>query len=158
VNLPQDEKNNIVKVAIKQRPFKGSHSFVGGMNAHYSNPNHAKSVEERKEEYNKTRARIFNISSSTTSMSKSVEDESAAFDNCQFRTLVNLKFEDKPCMDDVRTNHAKAMSDGLSGIGRINRPKVEREANKAKNNRVAIFRDREIDHKDPDYDYSYDRY
>lgn len=157
-NLPQDEKNNIVKVAIKQRPQKGSHGSAGGMNSNSSNPNHAKSVEERKEEYNKARARIFSVNNSTTSGSKSTEDEAVAFDNCQFHTLVNLKPEEKPCVDVVRTNNAKPLSDGLSGIGRINKPKGEREANKVKNNRVAIFRDREIDRKDPDYDRSYDRY
>lgn len=157
-NLPQDEKNNIVKVAIKQRPQKGSHGSAGGMNSNSSNLNHAKSVEERKEEYNKARARIFSVNNSTTSGSKSTEDEAVAFDNCQFHTLVNLKPEEKPCVDVVRTNSAKPLSDGLSGIGRINKPKGEREANKVKNNRVAIFRDREIDRKDPDYDRSYDRY
>jgi hypothetical protein len=83
-NLPLDEKNSIVKVAIKQRPQKGSHGTAGGMNSHSSNPNHAKSVEERKEEYNKARARIFNINSSTTSGSNSTEDKPVAFDNCQF--------------------------------------------------------------------------
>lgn len=93
VNLPQDEKNNIVKVAIKQRPFKGSHSSVGGMNAHYSNPNHAKSVEERKEEYNKTRARIFNISSSTTSVSKSAEDKSAEDESDCLKNVLLLPWD-----------------------------------------------------------------
>lgn len=158
VNLPQDEKNNIVKVAIKQRPQKGSHSSAGGLNSNSSNLNHNKSVEERKEEYNKARARIFSVNNSTTSGSKSTEDEAVAFDNCQFHTLVSLKPEEKPCVDVVRTNNAKPISDGLSGIGRINKPKGEREANKVKNNRVAIFRDREIDRKDPDYDRNYDRY
>lgn len=156
VNLPQDEKNIAVKVAIKQRPQKNSH---GGGNAgmHSSKLNHSKSVEERKEEYNKARARIFSMNSPNLA-SKSAEEESATFDNWQ--CMVTLKSEEKPSLDDLRSNHVKGPSDCPSGNVRINKLKGERESvSKLKtNNRVAIFRDRETDRKDPDYDRNYDRY
>eukprot|EP01018_Ginkgo_biloba_P012750 Gb_08871 [translate_table: standard] len=160
VTLPQDEKNNVGKVAIKQRPQKGSQS-ISGISNHSSKLNHAKSVEERKEEYNKARARIFSISSSGSLGGKSAEEETAALDNWQCCSLVALKPEEKASVDDLRNNHAKGQSDSSSGIGRVNKTKGEREPvgrGKTNNSRVAIFRDRETDRKDPDYDRSYDRY
>uniref|UniRef100_A0A0C9RHJ3 TSA: Wollemia nobilis Ref_Wollemi_Transcript_21836_2134 transcribed RNA sequence n=1 Tax=Wollemia nobilis TaxID=56998 RepID=A0A0C9RHJ3_9CONI len=159
VNLPQDEKNNVVKVAIKQRPQKGSQNN-GGSGVYFSKLNNAKSVEERKEEYNKARARIFSSSSSPNLGNKTTDEESASFDNWQCCSMVALNTEEKHGLDDLRNNHAKAPADCSTGNGRINKSKGERESfGKIKaNNRVAIFRDRETDRKDPDYDRSYDKY
>jgi hypothetical protein len=58
VNLPQEDIS-VAKVAIKQRPQKNFHGMKSS-SAHSSRDNLQKSVEERKEEYNKARARIFN--------------------------------------------------------------------------------------------------
>ncbi|ONM15522.1 Single-stranded nucleic acid binding R3H protein [Zea mays] len=58
VNLPQEDIS-VAKVAIKQRPQKNFHG-MNSSSAHSSRDNLQKSVEERKEEYNKARARIFN--------------------------------------------------------------------------------------------------
>ncbi|KAH9317010.1 hypothetical protein KI387_018779, partial [Taxus chinensis] len=158
VNLPQDEKNIALKVAIKQRPQKNSNG-IGNAGMHSSKLNHSKSVEERKEEYNKARARIFSMNGPNLG-SKSAEEESVTFDNWQCCSVLTLKTEEKPSLDDLRSNHAKVSSDCSSGNGRVNKSKGEREpVGRVKtNNRVAIFRDRETDRKDPDYDRNSDRF
>ncbi|KAG0494165.1 hypothetical protein HPP92_005159 [Vanilla planifolia] len=58
VSLQLEDSSNTLKVAIKQRPQK---NLQGGnsLNKFSSNANILKTVEERKEEYNKARARIF---------------------------------------------------------------------------------------------------
>ncbi|KAE8768303.1 60S ribosomal protein L10a-2 [Hordeum vulgare] len=67
VNLPQEETSVVAtKVAIKQRPQKNHHGGAGA-GANSSRGNLQKSVEERKEEYNRARARIFNNSSGSSS-------------------------------------------------------------------------------------------
>ncbi|XBH82270.1 hypothetical protein VPH35_070959 [Triticum aestivum] len=67
VNLPQEESSAVAtKVAIKQRPQKNQHGGAGA-GANSNRGNLQKSVEERKEEYNRARARIFNSSSGSTS-------------------------------------------------------------------------------------------
>lgn len=93
----------VVKVAIKQRPNKTS-QISCGPNSNSPKSNSLKSVEERKEEYNRARARIFCFNASS-----SLEED----------------------MDNVRCTS---------------------------NSRVAIFRDHEVERKDPDYDRIYDRY
>ncbi|GLT33118.1 hypothetical protein SLA2020_475190 [Shorea laevis] len=57
VNLPTED-SGVVKVAITQRPQKRS-QMVSNSNSNSLKTNSAKSVEERKEEYNRARARIF---------------------------------------------------------------------------------------------------
>ncbi|KAI4973037.1 hypothetical protein ZWY2020_010468 [Hordeum vulgare] len=67
VNLPQEETSVVAtKVAIKQRPQKNHHGGAGA-GANSSRGNLQKSVEERKEEYNRARARVFNNSSGSSS-------------------------------------------------------------------------------------------
>jgi hypothetical protein len=58
VTMNQEDKTDVpsvmpVKIAIKQRPQKGSHAYGGGLGGNDSKINASKSVEERKEEYNK---------------------------------------------------------------------------------------------------------
>lgn len=52
INLPQEDSNIVVKVAIKQRPQKRSEN-TSNVTTHSSKMNYQKSVEERKEEYNR---------------------------------------------------------------------------------------------------------
>ncbi|CAH1446416.1 unnamed protein product [Lactuca virosa] len=56
---------NVVKVAIKQRPNKTS-QISCGPNSNSPRSNSLKSVEERKEEYNRARARIFCFNASSS--------------------------------------------------------------------------------------------
>ncbi|KAF9587280.1 hypothetical protein IFM89_039498, partial [Coptis chinensis] len=63
LSLPHGDNNGSVKVAIKQRPGKCSESANNASRS--SKWNHAKSVEERKEEYNRARARIFSSENGT---------------------------------------------------------------------------------------------
>ncbi|PWZ24976.1 Polyadenylate-binding protein 1 [Zea mays] len=81
VNLPQEDIS-MARVAIKQRPQKNFHG-MNSSSAHSSRDNLQKSVKERKEEYNKARARIFNNSNSnpnaTTSENKEEMDSRSVF-------------------------------------------------------------------------------
>lgn len=156
VNLPS-EGGGVVKVAIKQRPQKGS-NIASGSNSHLSKANSLKSVEERKEEYNRARARIFNSSSFIGGVSARPESESRAHEGFQHVPRVALKTEEKPALaGGPDLNGGRGLIDSASG--RSARSRAEREpVGRAKaTSRVAIFRDREIDRKDPDYDRSYDR-
>ncbi|KAH9301965.1 hypothetical protein KI387_013548, partial [Taxus chinensis] len=156
-NLPQDEKTNVVKFEIKQRMQKGFHR--DGLNGSSSKFNFAKSVEERKEEYIKARARIFN-DSSAVDLGTSDEDEFASADYEQCCSLRLPSPESKHSKDQLHNIHAKVLTDCSSGLGVTNNSKGDMEpSSRVKpNSRVAIFRDREKDRKDPDYDRSYDRY
>uniref|UniRef100_A0A0C9QWM8 TSA: Wollemia nobilis Ref_Wollemi_Transcript_3736_2087 transcribed RNA sequence n=1 Tax=Wollemia nobilis TaxID=56998 RepID=A0A0C9QWM8_9CONI len=157
-NLPQDEKTNAVKFEIKQRMPKGS--YRDGANVNSSKFSFAKSVEERKEEYIKARARIFNDSSSGE-LGTSDDDEFGSTDYEQCFSLRVSSPEGKHSKDQLQNNHAKTLTDCSAGNGGTNNSRGEREPagrGKPNNNRVAIFRDREKDKKDPDYDRSYDRY
>ncbi|CAI0410631.1 unnamed protein product [Linum tenue] len=128
VNLPSEDCTP-VKVAIKQRPQKHSHNG-NNPNSNSLKSNSSKSMEERKEEYNKARARIFsspNHSGSSTRISDS--------------------------------NYGRGVIEPSTSNSRLSRPRIEKEpiGRPRPNNRVAIFRDRDIERKDPDYDRSYDR-
>ena len=161
VNLPQDEKTSAVKFEIKQRTQKGSQIGDRHSSSMNSCDNLTKSVEERKEEYNKARARIFNSSYTGDLGGTSGEEEFGALDYEQCCSIGAPKPEGKHNKDHLQNNHAKGLSDSSSGACRINNSKGEREPNgrvKTNNGRVAIFRDREKDRKDPDYNRSYDRY
>ncbi|KAL0317246.1 UNVERIFIED_CONTAM: hypothetical protein Sangu_2138900 [Sesamum angustifolium] len=54
----------------------------------------------------------------------------------------------------------RSLSDSSTSSSRLSRSRTEKEpiGRPKTNNKVAIFRDREVDRKDPDYDRSYDRY
>ncbi|XP_010912260.1 uncharacterized protein [Elaeis guineensis] len=159
VNLPREDANNAIKVAIKQRPQKQSLIITSG-NSHSSKTNLTKSVEQRKEEYNKARARIFNSSSGGVGMAK-IEGEPNLQDSFQQCFSVSARSDDKSTIENFETSLGRTLSDSSIGSNRSNRNRTDKEPAVSKyraSNRVAIFRDREVDRKDPDYDRSYDRY
>ncbi|XP_050384824.1 uncharacterized protein LOC126801500 [Argentina anserina] len=158
VTLPSEE-SGVTKVAIKQRPQKRSQMANSG-GANSSKGNSSKSVEERKEEYNRARARIFNAANNISgSTSGKLENEPRLQDTSQHVPLVIPKVEDKSNVSDLHSSRGlidcSTSSSRASSRGRTEKEPVGRYR---PNNRVAIFRDREIDRKDPDYDRSYDRY
>ncbi|XP_059628425.1 uncharacterized protein LOC132271155 [Cornus florida] len=165
VNLPTEE-SGAVKVAIKQRPQKRSQIVINS-NAQSSKSNSSKSVEERKEEYNRARARIFN--SSTGSFSGGaigkLESEPRTQDSFQHGSLGISKMEEKPVPGGPDVNIGRGLIDSSAGSSRSARSRTEKEpvpvpvpVGRFRTNNRAIFRDREVDRKDPDYDRNYDRY
>lgn len=134
VKQPENGKPEGFKIAIKPRPKKGSGCGGSGSGVQQ---NLLRSVEERKEEYDKARARIFNSPSSSDS-----EDSSS------LRAPPPL--EGKPaCINRNETEVATPVNNNPVDA-------VTRESGRT--SRVAIIRDREKDRYDPDYDRSYDRY
>lgn len=158
VNLPSEE-NSALKVAIKQRPQKRSQN-VNSANSNSIKSSNSKSVEERKEEYNKARARIFNSSSNINiGASGKQESELRLQDGSQHGSLGISKMEDKSVSVIPEINSGRGFIDSSTSSVRAARSRIEKEpvVRYRPNNRVAIFRDREVDRKDPDYDRSYDR-
>ncbi|KAJ0249487.1 SUZ domain-containing protein [Hirschfeldia incana] len=128
VKQPEIGKPEGFKIAIKARPKRGSGSGGSGSGVQQ---NLLRSVEERKEEYDKARARIFNSPSSSDS-----EDSSSLL-----RAPPPL-----PPVEGVNRNETEvAVSNSSVDAG-------------SRSSRVAIIRDREKDRYDPDYDRSYERY
>ncbi|KAJ9159795.1 hypothetical protein P3X46_025268 [Hevea brasiliensis] len=158
VNLPSED-SGIVKVAIKQRPQKRLQT-VNNSNSNSMKTNSSKSVEERKEEYNRARARIFNSSGFSSSASGKPEGEQRVQDGSQHSVLGILKTEEKPVSGSSDINSGRGSIESSTSSNRSARTRTEKEpvSRYKPNNRVAIFRDREVDRKDPDYDRSYDRY
>lgn len=159
VNLPQGD-TGVVKVAIKQRPQKGS-QLASGLNSNSSKGNSAKSVEERKEEYNRARARIFNSNSLSGSSNVKPETESRSQDTFQYGPIGISQLEEKTSpAGGSDLNTGRGLIDSSTSSSRSARSRTEKEPfGRSKSyNKVAIFRDREIDRKDPDYDRNYDRY
>ncbi|GAB2286944.1 hypothetical protein Dimus_021332 [Dionaea muscipula] len=157
VNLPRDD-NGVVKVAIKQRPQKRS-PIMSSSGPNSSKANQLKSVEERKEEYNRARARIFSASNHSGSSDMKFKNDSRT-DSLQHGYVGVSKVEEKttPGSSDLSTR--RGVTDSSAGSSRSSRSRTEKEpaVRYRPNNRVAIFRDREVDRKDPDYDRSYERY
>ncbi|TKV90580.1 hypothetical protein SEVIR_9G038866v4 [Setaria viridis] len=157
VNLPQEESSTVAKVAIKQRPQKNFHS-INSSSAHSSRDNLQKSVEERKEEYNRARARIFNNSSSSNAADGRPAEEATLPNTLHRSTSLELNSSNRMGQGAEITLERSLTTTSAS---RSNRSKIEKEPavnRNMQNNRVAIFRDRESERKDPDYDRSYDRY
>ncbi len=158
VNLPQDESNSIAKVAIKQRPQKHYHNNSSS-GAHSSRANLQKSVEERKEEYNKARARIFNNNSSSGNAADGRPGDEVTLPNTLHRSS-SLELSSGNRLGEGPEITLERSLTTASSSSRVNRNKTEKDPafnRNRQNNRVAIFRDRESDRKDPDYDRSYDR-
>ncbi|XP_071705701.1 uncharacterized protein [Rutidosis leptorrhynchoides] len=156
VNIPtEDLASSAVKVAIKQRPNKRS-QMGGGSNSNSLKNNSLKSVEERKEEYNRARARIFS-STAGSSVGKQETEPSMQEVFKQHSPLATSKIEEV-FVPDMSTGRASV--DSSAGSSRSGRIKTEKEpiVRSRSNSRVAIFRDREVERKDPDYDRNYDRY
>ncbi|GLT88751.1 hypothetical protein SLE2022_067620 [Rubroshorea leprosula] len=158
VNLPTED-SGVVKVAIKQRPQKGS-QMVSNSNSNSLKTNSAKSVEERKEEYNRARARIFNSNSSSTGGGAKPENEQRFQDGSYHGSSGMSKMEEKLVSGVSDVNSGRGLIDSSTSSSRSARSRPEKEpvGRNRPNSRVAIFRDRETDRKDPDYDRSYDRY
>ncbi|XP_042044118.1 cAMP-regulated phosphoprotein 21-like [Salvia splendens] len=156
VNLP-NEDSGAVKVAIKQRPQKG-HLNNSNSNAHSEKSNSAKSVEERKEEYNRARARIFSSNSSMRSYAARQGSDGRIHDNFQHGSLGLTKAEERGGGSDGVI--ARSLSESSTSSSRLPKSRTEREpiGRPKTNSRVAVFRDREVERKDPDYDRNYDRY
>ncbi|XP_076947963.1 uncharacterized protein LOC143620057 [Bidens hawaiensis] len=143
VKLPNDDStNNVVKVAIKQRPNKKLQTV--GSNSSSQRSNSLKSVEERKEDYNRARARIFCSSSFNTAGKQ--ESDSRVQDGSRHGSLGAVKAEE-------------VSSSSGADMAPASRVRIEEPMSRSRNNgKVAIFRDHEVERKDPDYDRSYDRY
>ncbi|KAH7654868.1 mRNA-binding protein Encore protein [Dioscorea alata] len=126
----QAETENIgqVKIAIKARPNKASSGDGVDLEAKKSQ---VRTVEERKEEYDKARARIFSRSSSP-------EVEGSCMVAAEDGNIYESADEQENCRTWADEGEKASPKDGAS--------------------RVAIFRDKEKDRNDPDYDRSYDRY
>nr|XP_010931539.2 R3H domain-containing protein 1 [Elaeis guineensis] len=123
---PEKDIAEQVKIAIRPRPSK---AFPGDAVELGIKRCATRTVEERKEEYDKARARIFNGLSGPE-----VERSSSSADG---RSMCSTK-DEQECHRTSKENEKTNIKDSAS--------------------RVAIFRDREKDRIDPDYDRSYKRY
>lgn len=159
ISLQLEDANNLLKIAIKQRPNKNSQTG-NGLNTSSSNSNSMKTVEERKEEYNKARARIFSNINDASTATKS--DYEPALPDLQKFSFIPSNSDDSLFLEGSETNLKRSLSNSSIGNNRSSRNRNEKEPVSLRqqkgNNRVAIFRDRELDRKDPDYDRNYDRY
>ncbi|KAJ6802744.1 uncharacterized protein M6B38_191335 [Iris pallida] len=118
-----------VKIVICPRPTKSSFSDATNLQNRKSS---LKTVEERKVEYEKARARIFNSSTCT-------DVEGSPSMASSDRRSFYINGDEVECFISTGDEDEKISTrDGAS--------------------RVAIFRDMEKDRTDPDYDRSYDRY
>lgn len=127
---PTDDKPGRVKIAIRPRPNKSSDDAGNGM----AKQSLSRTVEQRKEEYDKARARIFSSHGSTGSVD----------------VLSNALTEGL----GISVNR-----DGAQGcrVNEVEKYAAYKDAGSGATSRVAILRDREKDLSDPDYDRSYER-
>ncbi|KAL8467660.1 hypothetical protein ACS0TY_031055 [Phlomoides rotata] len=125
----ENDKLDQMKVVIRPRPKTSSN----GANHLGNKRSPVRSVEVRKEEYDRARARIFSSPSSSES------EDTLTPHGSDGRSLNANE-------NEVLRNY------GLDGDKNL----FIREFGTS--SRVAIFRDREKDRTDPDYDRSYDRY
>ncbi|KAK7290753.1 hypothetical protein RIF29_05405 [Crotalaria pallida] len=124
----ENDKSEQKKIVLKPRPNKNSLNEGNGAG---KKGNQWRSVEERKEEYDRARARIFNSS-----------------DSVDVPSLVPVDGRTSSVSKDENEISKNPLADSERSIG-------VRDFNST---RVAIFRDREKDRSDPDYDRSYGRY
>lgn len=127
----EDGKFERIKVSIKTRPSKGSEYGPGELE---KKRGPLRSVEERKEEYDRARERIF---SGLTGLSC---DDSSSETQVYGRNT-SLNKDDKQVSKNAYVEVERNLSLRVSGP----------------TSRVAIFRDREKDRFDPDYDRRYER-
>ncbi|KAF5474293.1 hypothetical protein F2P56_006206 [Juglans regia] len=130
VNQPENDKREKIKIVIRPRPNRAS---VDGGNDVGIRRNPVRSVEERKEEYDRARARIF--------CSPSSPDSDDTFSQVPMENICLSRDETEGFRNSMinQENNTEIKDAGTSS-------------------RVAIFRDREKDRTDPDYDRSYERY
>lgn len=127
----ENDKPDLVKIAIRRRPNRTS---VSEDNEVGIKQNPVRSVEERKEEYDRARARIF------SSPGSSDPDDKLSQVPMNVKSLSMGKEENEGCRNSI-IDAEKNMN--IRDVGT--------------SSRVAIFRDREKDRIDPDYDRSYER-
>lgn len=127
----EKDKAEQVKIVIRPRPNRGS---INEPNEFGIKRSPVRSVEERKEEYDKARARIFNSLSSPNS------DGTVS----------------QGSVDSKSTGSSKDENEGFKNS--VSDPEKNMCSKDGAPSRVAIFRDREKDRTDPDYDRSYGRY
>ncbi|XP_010452414.1 PREDICTED: uncharacterized protein LOC104734514 [Camelina sativa] len=138
VKQPEIHGRPVGKIAIKPRPNRGSGGIGSGSGVE---KNLLRSVEERKEEYDKARARIFNSPSSSDSEDSSIRAPPPP-----------------PAHLDTKHNYQCPPSRHETGVvinNNSNPVDVERNGairDSGRTSRVAIIRDREKDRYDPDYD------
>ncbi|XP_050233981.1 uncharacterized protein LOC126682373 [Mercurialis annua] len=123
----EKDKPEQVKIVIRPRPDKG---FMNESDEFGVKRSPMRSVEERKEEYDRARARIFSGPTSPNS------------DNIVSQVLTDRK---PTCPSNDEHEGCRNCASDL-------------EKSIFSKDRVAIFRDREKDRTDPDYDRSYERY
>ncbi|KAL2482991.1 Single-stranded nucleic acid binding R3H protein [Forsythia ovata] len=126
----ESDKLDQVKIVTRPRFSKSSTNEINGM-GHKRSP--VRTVEERKEEYDRARARIFSGPSSSE-----LEDAFAQVASDEN----NLNVDESEVSRNLGVDGDRTTSS--RDIGSFSR--------------VAIFRDREKDLTDPDYDRSYERY
>lgn len=129
---PENDKQEQVKIAIRPRPDKQSSTEDGEPGSKRSP---VRTVEERKEEYDRARARIFSSPSGSD-----VEDTLGRVASDGKNSCLNLGENEN--MRNSVADIEKSITSRETGTSRV----------------AAIFRDREKDRTDPDYDRSYDRY
>jgi len=127
----ESEKPEPVKIVIRPRPNQASSGDA--METGAGRPL-LRTVEERKEEYDKARARIFSAPSSPEA------EVPSSMDTADGRNL---------CLNRGEQQYGRTVSVD---------EEQEKVALKDGASTVAVFRDREKDRSDPDYDRSYDRY
>ncbi|XP_010508784.1 PREDICTED: uncharacterized protein LOC104785299 [Camelina sativa] len=122
-----------MKVAIKTRPSKGSGMEGGDLGKQGGLP---RSVEEKKEDYDRARERIFN-------------------------GLANLNCNDSPSETNPWKVNCSPIRDDENQVlksGNLEAEKNHFPRESIPASRIAVLRDREKDRYDPDYDRSYQRY
>lgn len=125
----ENDKSEQKKIVLKPRPHK---SGLNGANGSGIKGNPLRSVEERKEEYDRARARIFSSSGS--------------FDSGDGPSVVPMDGKSSFVIKDENETSKNLMADSERYI-----------SVRDNSSRVAILRDREKDRSDPDYDRSYGR-
>ncbi|KAG9454835.1 hypothetical protein H6P81_007739 [Aristolochia fimbriata] len=125
----ENEKLEQVKIAIKPRPRRANSTDSTELGLNRST---VRTVEERKEDYEKARARIF-----------------SGFSNGESEEISLADARRGPCSSGDESESYRNLTD-----------EVEKHYNRDSSSgaRIAIFRDREKDRSDPDYDRSYVRY
>ncbi|KAE9612179.1 putative R3H domain, SUZ domain-containing protein [Lupinus albus] len=152
------ENNGFIKVAIKQRPQKQT-QVPSNANSNSGKNSNSRSVEERKEEYSRARARIFSLSNSGGTVGGKSESESRQQDNSLRGSLGVPRFQDKPVsVSDVSSSRGLVESSTNTSRARSRTEKEPVSSRYRQSNRVAIFRDREVERNDPDFDRNYERY
>ncbi|KAA8517908.1 hypothetical protein F0562_015382 [Nyssa sinensis] len=128
----ENYKHEQIKIVIRPRPNNASSNEASELGMKRST---LRTVEERKEEYDRARARIFRSPSSPES--EDTESQAPLDGN----NLCLSGDENEGCRNSMFDSEKMfSIRDGGTS------------------SRVAIFRDREKDRTDPDYDRSYERY